>query len=160
MKPEPVDLGALVHEVTDRLQGLFVNHPFSASIDEGMTVTADRVLVERVFENLLTNAVQHTPPGTRVALAATGEARAIRVSVSDLGPGISARDLERLGERFFRGGDPNTRPSGGTGLGLAFVREALKLHDTALDIDSLVGRGATFSFLLPLVPPTVPPTEA
>ncbi len=154
VKPEPVDMGALVHEVTDRLQGLFVNHPFSASVDEGMTVTADGVLVERVLENLLANAVQHTPSGTRVALAATREAGAIRVSVSDLGPGISARDLERLGERFFRGGDPNTRPLGGTGLGLAFVREALKLHDTALDIDSPAGRGATFSFLLPLAPPT------
>ncbi|MBK5228850.1 MAG: GAF domain-containing protein [Actinobacteria bacterium] len=148
VKPEPVDLGALVHEVTDRLQGLFDNHPFTASVDEGMTVTADGVLVERVIENLLANAVQHTPLGTRVALAATREAGAIRVSVSDLGPGISARDLERLGERFFRGGDPNTRPSGGTGLGLAFVREVLSLHDTTLEIDSPAGGGATFSFLL------------
>ena len=159
VKPEPVDLGALAYEVTARLHGLFVNHLFSASVDDGMMVTADGVLVERVLENLLANAVQHTPPGTRVALAATREAGAIRVSVSDLGPGISAPDLERLGERFFRGGDPNTRPLGGTGLGLAFVREVLKLHHTALNVDSLAGRGATFSFLLPLASPAVPPTE-
>lgn len=151
VKPEPLELRSLVHEVTDRLHGLFASHPFSASVDEGMTVTADGLLLERILENLLANAVQHTPPGTRVALAATREAAGIRVSVSDLGPGISAPDLERLGERFFRGGDPNTRPLGGTGLGLAFVREVLSLHDTTLEIDSLAGGGANFSFLLPEV---------
>lgn len=147
-RPAEVDLKDLVHEVTDRLQGLFVTHPLSTSIDSGTIVWADPVLLERVLENLLANASQHTPPGTRVALAATPEEGGIRVSVSDTGPGIAEGDIERIGERFFRGGDPNTRPSGGTGLGIAFVREVLRLHDAELQIDSAPGRGASFSFVL------------
>ncbi len=107
-QPAVVDLKRLVHEVTDRLEGLFVTHPLSTAIDNGTTVWADPVLLERVLENLLANAIQHTPPGTRVALAATPEAEGIRISVSDTGPGIAPADLLRIGERFFRGGDPNT----------------------------------------------------
>ncbi|MPZ69104.1 MAG: hypothetical protein GEU71_06190 [Actinobacteria bacterium] len=83
-----------------------------------------------------------------MALAAAPEAAGIRISVSDTGPGIAPADLERIGERFFRGGDPNTRPSGGTGLGIAFIREVLRLHDSVLEIDSTAGRGASFSFVL------------
>ncbi|MPZ69648.1 MAG: GAF domain-containing protein, partial [Actinobacteria bacterium] len=111
-QPVAIDLKQLVHDVTDRLEGLFVTHPLATSVDSGTTVWADPVLLERVLENLLANAIQHTPPGTRVALAAAPEAAGIRISVSDTGPGIAPADLERIGERFFRGGDPNTRPSG------------------------------------------------
>lgn len=56
-----------------------------------------------------------------------------------------------FGDRFFRGGDPNTRRTRGTGLGLAVVREILKLHDAALEIESQEGQGSRFSFFLPAV---------
>src|SRR6184192_1473140 len=84
------------------------------------------------------------------------------ISVSDNGPGMSAEEVQHLGERFFRGGDPNTRTTRGTGLGLALVCEILKLHDSRLEIRSKTGVGSTFAFRLPLrrdreAPPPPPP---
>ena len=66
---------------------------------------------------------------------------------SDTGPGVEAKDLERLGERFYRGGDLNTRAKG-LGLGLALVREVLELHGSALKIQSGAGEGFRATFVL------------
>ena len=73
------------------------------------------------------------------------------VAVADHGPGIPDHEVRHLGERFFRGGDTNTRHTGGLGLGLALVVEALRLHDSKLEMVSRVGEGSSFSFRLPLV---------
>jgi signal transduction histidine kinase len=116
-------------------------------------VMADASLIDRVVENLLSNASKHTRPGTEVRLEAKTEADMARVSVVDDGPGISPDDLRHLGERFFRGGDPNTRTTRGTGLGLALAKEVLRLHGTDLEVQSEIGRGSRFSFRLPLAPP-------
>ena len=73
------------------------------------------------------------------------------VSVADDGPGISEADLAHLGERFFRGGDVNTRRARGTGLGLAFAREVMALHSRSLEIASEPGR-TEFRFRLARAP--------
>jgi RNA polymerase sigma-70 factor, ECF subfamily len=70
------------------------------------------------------------------------------VAVSDDGPGIPESEVARIGERFFRGGDVHTRPTRGTGLGLAVVSEILELHGSRLDVESRVGEGSRFSFRL------------
>jgi RNA polymerase sigma factor (sigma-70 family) len=145
-----VDLRALLDEVVDRLQILFVAHALELVVEEGLTVQADPVLLERVVENLLANAAKHTPPGSRIELMARRQAGQAVVEVRDDGPGIPADELKHVGERFFRGGDPNTRGTRGTGLGLALVREILSLHGGTLEIESALGMGSRFIFQLPL----------
>jgi signal transduction histidine kinase len=76
------------------------------------------------------------------------EESGIIVSLSDDGPGIPQADLPYLGDRFYRGGDINTRPRG-LGLGLALANDILALHGSSLEIESREGAGATFTFRLP-----------
>jgi RNA polymerase sigma factor (sigma-70 family) len=147
---QAVDLRALLDDVADRLHILFVAHALELVVEEGLTVQADPVLLERVVENLLANAAKHTPPGSRIELIARRQAGQAVVEVSDDGPGIPPDELKHVGERFFRGGDPNTRGTRGTGLGLALVREILSLHGGTLEIESALGVGSRFTFRLPL----------
>lgn len=154
LRPEPVDLAHLVERVVERAATVHEGHRFSSTIIGDVHAVADPTLTERVLENLLTNAGSHTPPGTHVEVEVARIGGEIRVSVEDDGPGIPAADLANLTRRFFRGGDPDTRPTRGLGLGLALVREVLELHGSHLDVFSDPGRGARFAFGLPAAEPS------
>jgi len=143
----PLELTGLLGQIANRLLPLFAEHPLVVEVDDGLVVDADAMLIDRVVENLLTNAVKHTPRETRVRLSSHRDADDVVVAVADEGLGIPAEELAHLGERFFRGGDLNTRTRG-LGLGLALAREALELHGSALEIESHVGEGSRFSFRL------------
>jgi RNA polymerase sigma factor (sigma-70 family) len=149
VKPMDVALRDLFDGVTDRLASLFRDQTVHLDVDEGLTVTVDPLLFERVVENLLTNAAKYTPPGSRVRISATSKGREAIVAVEDDGPGIPPDELCHIGERFFRGGHSNTRSTRGTGLGLALVSEILDLHGTYLEVESKLGVGSRFSFRLP-----------
>jgi RNA polymerase sigma factor (sigma-70 family) len=147
--PTDVDLRGLLIGVTDRLTTLFAEHSVDVDVDARLTVNADPMLIERVIENLLTNATKYTPGGSHIRVSAVGDGREVVIAVQDDGPGIPADELSHIGERFFRGGDENTRSTRGTGLGLALVSEILDLHGTYLEVESTVGVGSRFSFQLP-----------
>jgi two-component system phosphate regulon sensor histidine kinase PhoR len=104
------------------------------------------------FNNLLTNAVRYTPEGGNIELSwkIDGEGRGI-FAVRDTGIGIAAEHLPRLTERFYRVDRGRSRASGGTGLGLAIVKHVLLRHQGELAIDSRVGKGSTFSAIIPAV---------
>src|SRR5439155_4645785 len=108
----PLDLTGLLGQIARRLLPLFVEHPLVVEVDEDLLVDADAMLIDRVVENLLTNAVKHTPKETRVRLSSHRDADDVVVAVADEGLGIPAEELAHLGERFFRGGDLNTRTRG------------------------------------------------
>jgi signal transduction histidine kinase len=146
---EAVALGPLVEEALERLGTLFATHPVTARVETQLMAVADPVLVDRVVENLLSNAVKHTPSGTPVEVSVRRRGGTAVVGVADAGPGIAPRELPHLTERFFRGGDINNRPRG-LGLGLALVQEMLELQGSTLEIVSEPGRGARFSFHLPI----------
>jgi two-component system, OmpR family, sensor kinase len=153
LRPEPFDLGELVRRSVDRLASLFGDREVSLEVDEGLVVVADPRLIERVLDNLASNAAKHTLDTAHVTVSAsaldgTGVAR---VAVSDDGPGIPPADLAHLGERFYRGSDVIARRTRGAGLGLAFARQVVELHGEELLIESELGRGSTFSFRLPLL---------
>lgn len=112
-------------------------------------VWADAALLERVVEDLVSNALVHTPPGTSVWITAQANGQAVVFEVRDDGPGIRPEELERLGERFFRGGSPLHRTTRGLGLGLASCVEILARHGSRLEVDSVVGSGTRFWFRLP-----------
>jgi len=149
LEPREVDLRELLSGIADRLASLLRYHVVQVEVAEGLTALADPLLIERVVENLLTNAAKYTPAGSRVRISAFGHGPDAVIAVADDGPGIPPEETCHIGERFFRGGDPNTRATRGTGLGLALVSEILDMHGTYLEVESELGMGSRFCFRLP-----------
>jgi len=101
-----------------------------------------------VLINLLENAVKYTRGGGSITVSASRQEQAVLVSVSDSGAGIAARDQQRIFDKFARV-EEDGRPKG-LGLGLAFCRLAVEAHGGRIWVESVEGRGSTFSFTLPV----------
>ena len=112
-------------------------------------VRADRRALEHVLGNLVDNALKYCPEGSTVRIGATREDGSVRVFVADDGPGIEARHLPRIFERFYRVDPGRSRELGGTGLGLAIVKHLVESMHGTVTVESRVGEGSTFSFTLP-----------
>jgi signal transduction histidine kinase len=113
-------------------------------------VTADIALVERVLQNLIDNALSHTPAGGSVTVTARAREREIAITVADTGSGISKDHLPHIFERLYRADKSRDSRSGGAGLGLAIARQIVELHGGRIAVESELGRGTAFSFSLPL----------
>lgn len=109
---------------------------------------ADIAAMERVFSNLLDNALRHTPEGGSVTLALIPTAERLRVDVRDTGSGLRESDRLRVFDRFWRA-DAH-RSGSGAGLGLAIARRIVELHGGNIEVDSAPGKGACFHFDLPI----------
>jgi two-component system sensor histidine kinase BaeS len=105
----------------------------------------DPVRVRQVLNNLLDNALRHTPRGGRIRLEVRPEGRAALFRVADTGKGISPEALPHVFDRFWKSAD-----SGGSGLGLAIARGLVEAHGGQIRVDSVQGRGTVVSFTLPL----------
>jgi two-component system OmpR family sensor kinase len=114
-------------------------------------VRADAELCGHALSNLLDNARQHTPEGTPITLTARLESDRVRLSIADRGPGLSAAEIPRLFEPFYRPDASRSRASGGAGLGLSLVRRIAELHGEPPRVESTPGAGSTFSFTVPVV---------
>jgi len=125
--------------------------------DDLPEVWADTTRVSHVFVNLLSNALKHTPPGGKVTVAARAEENGVAFSITDTGKGIPNEYLPRIFEQFFR--VPDQGPQTGAGLGLAIVKEIVEAHGGAVSVDSIEGKGSTFSFTLRGVDP-IPKKES
>ncbi len=113
--------------------------------DPGLpTVPVDRELMNQALVNLLMNAVQATPPGGVVAARTERRGEELALAISDTGRGIAAGDLEHIFKPFF------TTRHAGTGLGLSITREIIERHGGRVEVVSRLGRGSTFTILLPL----------
>lgn len=122
---------------------------FSNGIPGGLKIRADRAKLEQVFFNLLDNAFKFTPCGGRISAEAEDSGTYIKFLIRDTGPGVPARDLPRLFERFYRADKARSREVGGTGLGLSIVKHAVELHGGSVGADSVEGRGSAFWFTIP-----------
>jgi two-component system phosphate regulon sensor histidine kinase PhoR len=111
-------------------------------------VQADEARIEQVLVNLLHNAVKFTPSGGSITLSAKADDGNLVVAVSDTGVGIPEDDLPRVFERFYKA--DRARAGGGTGLGLAIAKHVVEAHGGRIWVESVEGRGATFSFSIPL----------
>ena len=111
------------------------------------TVTADLSLIRRVLQNLLSNALKYTPAGGAVRIVATAVPHAVRIAVTDTGPGIAAEQQERIFEKFGQIEDGKNRL--GTSLGLTFCKLAVEGHGGHIGVESKVGAGSTFWLTLP-----------
>jgi two-component system phosphate regulon sensor histidine kinase PhoR len=122
-------------------------------VREELELEANPNLLQQALVNLIDNALKYSEGQPRVVVKATVEGEVIRLSVVDNGPGIARGHLPRIFERFYRVDQGRSRKMGGTGLGLAIVKHITQVHGGTVDVDSMVGRGTTFSLLLPLSPP-------
>ncbi|APR74812.1 Phosphate regulon sensor protein PhoR (SphS) [Minicystis rosea] len=112
----------------------------------------DRRGLEQVLVNLLDNAIKYAGEGARVTLTTRAKGDRIEIAVSDDGVGISPAHLGRVFERFYRVDAGRSRELGGTGLGLAIVKHLVELMAGTVDVESELGKGATFTIRLPTSP--------
>jgi signal transduction histidine kinase len=142
---EPLDLRELLAEAAAAQRPAAGAAGVTLLVEGGpLELRGDPIRLRGVLDNLLTNALRHTPRGGRVRLSGRREAGAVVVEVSDSGSGIPAELLPRVFDRFTRGeGSP------GSGLGLAIAREVVVAHGGSIAVESEPGRGATFTIRLP-----------
>ena len=146
-----LDLSALLHRaLTDATALSAGHHAVVVSSNGDFEVAASEGELFSAVANLLNNAVRYTPAGGRIELAWRGrDDGGLDLSVSDTGPGVAREHLPRLTERFYRVDGSRSRDTGGTGLGLSIVKHVIQRLGGEIDIQSELGRGATFKLVLP-----------
>ncbi len=148
----PCGLAALIEPAVERLRpqaaraGVMLTVVLPEDLPQVM-VDADRI--RQVAINLVHNAIKFTPAGGYITVTARAVHDGVVVSVADTGIGIPAADLPRIFERFYKA--DRARSGGGTGLGLAIAKHTVQAHNGRLWVESVEGKGSTFSFTLPLV---------
>jgi two-component system, OmpR family, phosphate regulon sensor histidine kinase PhoR len=150
IRGQPIDVAAMAALLRKDVLAR-PTHPriVEMSIDSNACLVGDEAMVQSAFSNLVDNAAKYTPPeGSMLIRWWTDEAGA-HFSVRDTGPGIPAEHIPRLTERFYRVDPGRSRETGGSGLGLAIVKHALHRHGGNLDIESIAGRGSTFTCHFP-----------
>lgn len=183
IKPEPTDLCSLLttiamdyamrgYEVEKQTGGTTQRitpagaraqtptHRLVLDLPEVMPLLAlDSMRMTQVFGNLLDNGLKYTPPGSRICVRVSPGENEWQITVADNGPGISASDVPRLFERFYRADKGRSRESGGTGLGLSIVKHIVQLHGGRVTAASRqapttdpAGAGTTFTITLPSIP--------
>lgn len=109
---------------------------------------ADPQRLAQVLQNLLHNAIRHTPPGGIVAVSATEEAESISLQVKDTGEGIAAEELSSIWQRFYQTESLHNRVDGGSGLGLALVKEWIETMAGTISVESMPNEGTCFTIRL------------
>ncbi len=155
-----------LHEIIDK--AITVVHPLiekkrlSLKLDlpaQLPSIYCDRMRIQQVVLNLLSNAARFTENGV-IQIRVAEKNQSVWVEVTDTGSGIAPEDRDRIFEPFWQGHDPIWRKKGGSGIGLSLSREFIDLHAGRMWFDSEIGKGSTFSFTLPISPLGEPVTKA
>jgi signal transduction histidine kinase len=152
MKQEPQDLNNIAEKVVDLLGVQLKDKQIETAINipqEASAVFVDCNQIERVFINLIGNAIKFTPLKGKIGIAARRMDKMVRIDIADTGCGIPAEALEAIFEEFYRVDNAVNQQEKGTGLGLALVKRIIEAHGGKIWATSKVGHGATFSFTLP-----------
>ena len=155
-QPEPFSLTELVHDVVQQLAPVARARAVVLRVAPAPTVPfacADVGLLERVLQNLLDNALRHTPAGGQVCVDVAPANGRLALHVRDTGPGIAPPDLPHIFNRFYRTDQVRRKSQGGLGLGLAIARRIVELHGGELTASSPPGQGACFTFSVPVYEP-------
>ena len=114
-----------------------------------LNIHGDELQLRSACSNLISNAIRYTSPGGKVTIKWQSVASGAKFSVTDTGVGIAPQHINRLTERFYRVDNARSSKTGGSGLGLAIVKHALSHHHSDLTVVSELGKGSTFSFIIP-----------
>ena len=157
---EKVNITAAIKQVLSVLEPFIKQENIKINLDiqEGLktTVPGDSDQLQQVLVNLVENAIKYGGAGKQVTITVSGKdttpgirGPALQIDVIDQGAGISSEHVPRLTERFYRVDKGRSREKGGTGLGLAIVKHILARHRGRLLISSEIGKGSTFTVVLP-----------
>ena len=148
---EAVDVGAIAGHVVQTVRERAMKRRTTIALDvpEGVVAAGDPAGVEQVLLNLVDNAVKYGKEGGRVTVDGRREGARVVMVIADDGPGIDARHLPRLFERFYRVDAGRTRERGGTGLGLAIVKHIVESMGGTVHVESELGKGTRFVVELP-----------
>ena len=150
LKKLPADLVALTDLAIEGVGQLLSRHQVTVERPtRAVEAEVDPDRFQIVVRNLLSNAAKYSPKGARIKICVTGNGMG-RVAVTDEGVGIAEEDQARLFSRFVRIETKSTQSVSGTGLGLWLSREIARMHDGDLTVESTLGRGSTFTLLVPL----------
>ncbi len=152
-------------DVVDFLRGIASSH-LALLADAGLELTfenrtgddefeaeLDRDTITQAVTNLLSNAMRYTPAPGRVTIWIDGDEDEARIGVTDTGIGISKENLNRVFSRFWRAEESRNRAKGGLGVGLAVTKEIIDCHHGHVDVTSEVGKGTTFTIIIPRTQP-------
>jgi heavy metal sensor kinase len=153
-RPQFVDtpLGPIVEDVTEEALALAraKEITFQVGNADDAIVWGDTILLHQLVFNLIENAVKYTPRGGQIELSLVANGTSARVAVKDTGVGISDLELGRIFDRFYRGDTARNHTEGGSGLGLALVKQITEAHKGTIQVTSKTGEGSTFTVILPL----------
>ena len=153
--PHPIEMGAVVNEAIAQAETNAESRQITVERGDKHEawVLGDRQQLIMAVHNLIENAINYSPEGTRVSVELKSVGDVIEVDVVDQGIGIKETDLERIFERFYRVDPARSRETGGTGLGLSIVKHVAQNHGGEVKVWSKVGVGSTFALRLPGVVP-------
>ena len=158
LEKRPLDLAVVARATADSFAPRFADAgiAFEAAVEPAWVV-GEKGRLEQVVANLLSNALRYTEAGGEVRLAVARNGDEVVLDLADTGVGIRADDLRHIFTRFWRGDPSRSRATGGTGIGLAIVRELVRAHEGRIDVESAVGKGSRFRVVLRSVEePTLP----
>ncbi|MFC1592832.1 sensor histidine kinase, partial [Candidatus Omnitrophota bacterium] len=153
MKKETCNLKNIVDGIEDLLSVQLKNKnlAFSSRIDANVNVVVEKSQIERVFVNLIGNAIKFTPEKGRITLTTKPAENFIQVNINDSGIGMPKEAQESIFDEFYRIENPINDKVKGTGLGLSLVKNIIEAHKGLIWVESQIGKGSTFSFLLPIM---------
>ena len=150
LKDAPINVHELAEALKSDAESLSRDrHTIRLQLDSRAGLKGNVQEVRSALGNLVSNAVRYTPDGGEITLAWRDRGEEGVFSVTDTGEGIAAEHIPRLTERFYRVDRSRSRETGGTGLGLAIVKHVLTRHGARLDVQSIPGKGSTFSAIFP-----------
>jgi two-component system, OmpR family, sensor kinase len=145
----PTDLASLAAEAVQRARVIDPGRPITIEAADPVIVDGDEERLRQVIDNLIGNALRHTPSGSPVAVTVSGGTSHADLTVTDHGPGMTEEQASRVFERFYRTDDARTRERGGAGLGLAIAASLAAAHGGEITVDTGRGLGAAFHLRLP-----------
>jgi two-component system phosphate regulon sensor histidine kinase PhoR len=152
MNYQNFDIHKLVEEIYDQLEETALRRStrlrFYRFSPKSCYVYADKIRIGQVMTNLIINAIKYGKDKGTVTVSFAIENDYVFISVKDDGPGIAAKHLDRIFERFYRIEKSRSKERGGTGLGLAIVKHILEAHNSRIHVSSKLGEGTIFSFKL------------
>ena len=149
--PQYFELTTLVDEVTNLLSSWASQKSIriSKNLSNNIPVVADVDMINTILRNLISNGIKFTEPGGEIVISAEKKPHQIIVSIKDNGIGIRQKDIEKLFRIEYTYSNTGTQKETGTGLGLLLCKEFIDMHDGKIQVESTVGKGSTFSFMLP-----------